>query len=132
LVRADKIRLTQILINLLSNAAKFTDPGGSVRVTVEPADGAKLVKFCVSDTGRGIPPDKLEKVFERFEQIERSGTRLGVGLGLAICRQLVEAQGGRIWAQSELGAGSRFFFTLPASTKRAVNTSRTPQASETQ
>jgi signal transduction histidine kinase len=86
----------------------------------------------VRDTGRGIPSDKLEKIFERFEQLERSGTRLGFGLGLAISRQLVEAQGGHIWAESDLGAGSRFFFTLPACTNTFVNESAPPQASEAQ
>jgi len=131
-VRADKTRLTQILVNLLTNATKFTEPGGRVSVSAEPADGDTLIKFCVRDTGRGIPPDKLEKIFERFEQLDRSGTRLGVGLGLAISRQLVEAQGGHIWAESELGTGSRFFFTLPACTNTFANESASPQASEAQ
>ncbi|MBN1918691.1 MAG: PAS domain S-box protein [Verrucomicrobia bacterium] len=112
-VLADRTRLIQILVNLVSNAVKFTDPGGSIGIQVKPAAGGRAVEFSVSDTGRGIPADKLEQVFERFEQLDRSGAKLGVGLGLAICRQIVEAQGGRIWAESELGVGSRFVFTLP-------------------
>ena len=112
-VLADQTRLTQILVNLISNAIKFTDPGGSISAQVKPIAGGRTVEFSVSDTGRGIPADKLEQVFERFEQLDRSGAKLGVGLGLAICRQLVEAQGGRIWAESEVGVGSRLVFTLP-------------------
>ncbi len=116
-VLADRTRLVQILVNLLSNAVKFTDPGGSITASAAPTQHGTFVEFCVSDTGRGIPADKLEQVFERFEQLDRSGSRLGVGLGLAICRQLVVAQGGHICAESKLGAGSRFRFTLPAQTE---------------
>ena len=122
-VYADRTRLTQIVVNLVSNAVKFTESGGTVAVTAGPAGAGELVEFCVSDTGRGIPQDKLETIFGRFEQLDRSGTTLGVGLGLAICRQLVEAQGGRIWAESEPGAGTRFHFTLPAA---AETTTRHP------
>ncbi len=129
---ADKTRLTQILVNLLSNAVKFTDPGGSISTSAEPAEDGTLVEFCVSDTGRGIPADKLEQVFGRFEQLDRSGSRLGVGLGLAICRQLVEAQGGRIWAESELGVGSRFHFALPACTSTITNEPIAREAAEVQ
>lgn len=116
-VLADKTRLTQIIVNLLSNAVKFTDAAGQVTVSAAPAEADTDVLFCVADTGRGIPEDKLEQVFERFEQLDRSGSRLGVGLGLAISRQLVVAQGGRIWVESELNVGSRFYFTLPSQTE---------------
>ena len=123
LVYADRTRLAQIVANLVSNAVKFTEGGGTVAVTAGPAGAGELVEFCVSDTGRGIPPDKLETIFGPFEQLDRSGTTLGVGLGLAICRQLVEAQGGRIWAESEPGAGTHFHFTLPAAAETAARRS---------
>jgi signal transduction histidine kinase len=130
-VWADKTRLTQIVVNLLSNALKFTDRGGRVHVSVGPAADAGFVEFCVSDTGRGIPNDKLEKIFGRFEQLDRSGSRLGVGLGLAICRRLAEAQHGRIWAESQVGVGSRFHLTLPAAAEPVANEQTAPQAKET-
>jgi PAS domain S-box-containing protein len=129
-VWADKTRLTQILVSLLSNALKFTDPGGRVHVTVGPAADASLVEFCVSDTGHGIPEDKLEKIFGHFEQLDRSGSRLGVGLGLAICRRLTEAQQGHIWAESQVGVGSAFHVTLPAATAPITNKGTAPQARE--
>jgi len=129
-VRADRKRLMQILENILSNAVKFTDRGGRISITAARADGGNRVEFCVSDTGRGIPTEKLEQIFERFEQLDRSGSKLGVGLGLAICRQLAEAQGGRIWAESELGVGSRIYLTLPCSGAPATNQLVTQHAPE--
>jgi two-component system sensor histidine kinase/response regulator len=130
-VLADKTRLTQILVNLVGNAVKFTDPGGRIEATAAPAEDGALVEFCVSDTGRGIPADKLEKVFERFEQLDRSGSRLGAGLGLAICRQLARAQSGRIWAESELGVGSCFHLTLPAYRGTIIDKPASERAAET-
>ena len=131
-VLADKTRLTQILVNLVGNAVKFTDPGGRIEATAAPAEDGTLVEFCVSDTGRGIPADKLEKVFERFEQLDRSGSRPGAGLGLAICRQLAKAQGGRIWAESELGVGSCFHLTLPAYRGTIIDKPAAERTAETQ
>ena len=99
-----------MLVNLIGNALKFTPEGGEVRVSAE-RNGAEIL-FAVSDNGPGIPPDQLTHVFDRFWQA-RSTDRSGAGLGLAIAKGIVEAHGGRIWAESELEHGSRFSFTLP-------------------
>ncbi|HEX7479193.1 MAG TPA: HAMP domain-containing sensor histidine kinase [Polyangiales bacterium] len=106
----DPARLLQVLTNLLSNALKFTTANGKVVVRVE-VSGAEL-RFAISDTGIGIPPDKLEAVFERFLQITKHDRR-GLGLGLYISKCIVQGHGGRIWAESKLGEGSTFYFTLP-------------------
>jgi signal transduction histidine kinase len=106
----DPARILQVLINLLSNAFKFTPANGSVTVRVQ-AIGDQL-RFSVSDTGPGIAPDKLEAIFERFVQVARNDRR-GLGLGLYISKCIVQGHGGRIWAESTLGAGSTFHFTLP-------------------
>ncbi|WP_306549346.1 ATP-binding protein [Desulfobulbus sp.] len=114
----DELRIRQILLNLVGNAVKFT-PAGGVAVTVEPAtsdqDAAMSVHFIVTDTGIGIPADKLPLVFNRFEQVDNSYARQysGAGLGLAICKQLVALMGGRIWAESSEHQGSAFHFSLP-------------------
>jgi len=111
LVYADENRLKQILHNLLENAVKFTDQG-TVRITAEAADGKLAVS--VTDTGRGIPTDRLDSIFQPFEQYSETGaqSRSGIGLGLSITKQLVELQGGALHVSSEVGAGSRFTFTL--------------------
>lgn len=113
-VLADRDRLVQVLINLVGNAIRFSDPGDLV--LVEAAQHGNLVEFAVSDTGRGIPEDKLDAIFGRFSQVDSSDTREkgGTGLGLAICRGLIERMGGRIWVESTLGEGSTFRFELPA------------------
>jgi signal transduction histidine kinase/DNA-binding response OmpR family regulator len=116
-VRGDPTRLRQILLNLLGNAIKFTDRG-EVRLdaaSLQLADGRASVCFDVSDTGPGIPPDTLPRLFQKFEQADHSTTRRygGTGLGLAICKELVELMGGSITAQSRVGAGSTFTVTLP-------------------
>ncbi|NVM79812.1 signal transduction histidine kinase/CheY-like chemotaxis protein/HPt (histidine-containing phosphotransfer) domain-containing protein [Duganella sp. SG902] len=116
-VRGDPTRLRQILLNLLGNAIKFTDRG-EVRLDVsalQGADGRASVSFDVSDTGPGIPPETLARLFRKFEQADHSTTRRygGTGLGLAICKELVELMGGAIAAESRVGAGSTFSFTLP-------------------
>lgn len=113
-VRADKDRLVQVLINLVGNAVRFSDPGDSVMV--EASSSSDRIEFAVSDTGRGIPDDKLEAIFGRFSQVDSSDTREkgGTGLGLAICRGLIERMDGRIWVESTLGEGSTFRFELPA------------------
>ena len=110
---ADADRILQVLTNLISNAVKFSPPGGSVELRVEPAGGE--ARFRVADQGRGIPPDRLESIFERFQQVDSSDSREkgGTGLGLAISRTIVTQHGGRIWAESEAGAGSTFHFTIP-------------------
>ncbi len=106
----DPARILQVLTNLLSNAIKFTSSGGEVTVRAQHA-GADL-SISVADTGGGIPVDKLEVVFQRFLQLNANDRR-GLGLGLYISKCIVQGHGGRIWAESEVGAGSTFFFTLP-------------------
>ncbi|HAM36255.1 MAG TPA: hypothetical protein DEB40_09570 [Elusimicrobia bacterium] len=111
-VRADYGKVHQILSNLLSNALKFTPRDGSVRVSAEADDG--FARFCVRDTGVGIPSHDLPRIFERFYQAKDfSKEKQGMGLGLEICRGLVQLQGGRIWVESRPGQGSAFYFTLP-------------------
>ena len=109
----DRDRILQTLTNLLSNAIKFSPAGSKVWVTSQQQ--GKDVLFTVKDEGRGIPADKLEIIFERFQQVDASDSRKkgGTGLGLAICRHIVEQHGGKIWAESVVGEGSTFFFNLP-------------------
>jgi signal transduction histidine kinase len=110
LAKYDQDRIIQVLANLLSNAIKFTGERGRISVHVESM--GTEVRFSVADTGAGVEPDHLESIFERFWQVTR-GDRRGLGLGLFISRCIVEAHGGRIWAESALGRGSTFYFTLP-------------------
>jgi signal transduction histidine kinase len=108
----DEQRLTQVLLNLVGNAIKFTDTGG-VRVTASAANSHFTVS--VTDTGPGIPADQLARIFEQFHQVDSSNTKAkgGTGLGLAISKQIVEMHGGRIWVESSLGKGSTFHMQLP-------------------
>jgi len=99
------------LVNLIHNAVKFTRPGGEIILAVHTEEG--FVRFSVSDTGEGIPADDLERIFERFYKADRARSGGGTGLGLSIARHLVEAHGGRIWAESTEGQGSTFHFTIP-------------------
>jgi PAS domain S-box-containing protein len=110
-VQADRARILQVFTNLISNAIDHTPLGGRVEVGAE-ANGSEEVLFRVQDTGRGIAPEHVPHVFDRFWQAEKS-SRTGAGLGLAIARGIVEAHGGRIWVESEPERGSTFFFTLP-------------------
>jgi two-component system phosphate regulon sensor histidine kinase PhoR len=111
MVQADASRLEQALINLIHNAVKFTKRGGSVTLSAK-GEGESVV-FAVRDTGIGIPSDDLPRIFERFYRVEKSRTGSGTGLGLSIAKHIVEAHGGKIWAESEEGAGSVFFFLIP-------------------
>lgn len=113
LVPGDRDRLNQVFDNLLGNAIKFSPDGGEV--TIRVWDAGDVVEASISDNGIGIPAGELEKIFERFYQVDGSTTRRfgGTGLGLAIVKRIVEAHGGRVWAESEQGRGSTFFFTLP-------------------
>jgi signal transduction histidine kinase/DNA-binding response OmpR family regulator/HPt (histidine-containing phosphotransfer) domain-containing protein len=118
LIVGDVGRLRQVLVNLLANAIKFT-PAGEVGVTVsaQPLEGARReIHFAVRDTGIGIPKDRFDRLFKIFSQVDVSTTRRygGTGLGLAICKRLSELMGGRIWAESEVGKGSTFHFTIVA------------------
>lgn len=111
-VLADRTSLTEVLTNLLGNALKFTPPGGRVLLAARSADG--MVEVRVQDTGAGIAPEHLPHVFERFYKADRSRSSEGVGLGLALVKHLVLAHKGQVWAESQLGKGSTFFFTLPS------------------
>ncbi len=110
-VNADQNRMQQVLVNLIHNAIKFTLPGGEITITAHTDN--KMVVFAVRDSGVGIAPEALPRIFERFYKADRSRSGGGTGLGLSIARHLVEAHGGRIWAESELGKGSIFYFSLP-------------------
>ncbi len=113
----DPGRVRQVLANLLSNAVKFTDVGEvTISVSSQQLDGTNEVHFAVQDTGIGIPQGSMHQLFQPFNQMEPSTTRLygGTGLGLAISKKLVELMGGRIWAESEVGNGSTFHFTIKA------------------
>jgi PAS domain S-box-containing protein len=113
---ADPDRIIQVLINLLSNAIKFSDSGSTVWLTAtKDLKNTSQTILQVRDRGRGIPQAKLESIFGRFQQVDASDSRKkgGTGLGLAICRSIVQHHDGQIWAQSTLGEGSSFFFTLP-------------------
>lgn len=116
-VRGDRDKIIHVLTNLLGNAFEFTPSGGRVWVDagMAPEDPQNVVMIEVGDTGRGIAPDHHELIFREFAQVDSSASRAhhGTGLGLTIARRFVELHGGRIWVESELGQGSRFFFTLP-------------------
>jgi signal transduction histidine kinase len=115
-VLADARRTVQILTNLLTNAVAHIEKPGDIRITWERSENEVIIR--VIDTGVGIPPYELPRIFERFYRVDVSRSRStgGAGLGLSIVRQLVAAQGGRVWAESAVGAGSTFSFTLPGNT----------------
>jgi signal transduction histidine kinase len=112
-VAADEDRTQQALINLIDNAIKFSPPHSTVTVSTESV--GRFTQFAITDAGRGIPSDKLEAVFQRFQQVDSSDARDhgGTGLGLAISRSVVERLGGRIWAENNAGPGVTIRFTLP-------------------
>lgn len=114
---ADPDRLERIVLNLLSNALKYSDPGTPVDLRVSQRDGQALVS--VQDRGRGIAPEDRPHIFERFYRPKGRQRKEGLGLGLYITRTLVEAHGGKIWVESELGKGSTFYFTLPLAESEA-------------
>ena len=108
----DAARVKQVLLNLVGNAVKFTREGGRVWVRADSEDGA--VRVEVGDTGPGIAPDDQERIFLEFQQAGTdAGKPQGTGLGLALAKKFVEMHGGKIWLESEVGKGSRFFFTIP-------------------
>jgi signal transduction histidine kinase len=109
----DERKIKQVLLNLVSNAVKFTPEGGSVEVRAAPTDG--VVEISVSDTGIGIAAEDHEAIFEEFRQVgsDYAHKREGTGLGLTLARKFVELHGGRIWVKSQPGHGSTFTFSLP-------------------
>ena len=113
-VQADRSYLEQILINLLDNAIKYTPEGGRVTVSAVEKD-SKEIQFSVEDNGIGIPKEDLSRIFERFYRVDKGRSKElgGTGLGLSIVKHLVQAHGGRVWVESQLGKGSTFYFTLP-------------------
>jgi signal transduction histidine kinase len=110
-VIGDEERLVQVLSNLLGNALRFSDGGDEV--TVSARHSGREVEIAVRDTGAGIPPSEMPRIFERYWTVRRQAPKGGTGLGLAIARGIVEAHGGRLWAESQLGKGSTFRFTVP-------------------
>ena len=107
------------MTNLVQNALKFTKEGDTVKITagIIEESGAREIGISVEDTGKGIPPDSLIKIFDKFYQLDKDSfaRKQGIGLGLALCKEIVELHGGTIWAESEgEGRGSRFFIKLPA------------------
>jgi len=115
-VSADPDKVVQTLTNLVGNAIKFSERGSSVVISVHAQDAGAAV-FAVRDCGRGIPGEHLDRIFDRFAQVDPADTRTygGTGLGLAICKQIVEQHGGHIWVASEVDSGSTFSFTIPLS-----------------
>src|SRR5262249_49483856 len=131
-MEADAVKLTQIFINLIGNALKFTPKGGTVSIGAAPetSGGAETLRCWVKDNGIGIPKEKQQIIFESFRQVDGSHTRAhqGTGLGLTITKQLVELHGGRIWVESDVGAGSTFSFVLPRSGPQRVATPAAPRS----
>ena len=108
----DENRITQVLINLLNNAFKFTPPGGSIAVKV--SEEGDFLQVSVTDTGRGIPLEHQSRIFDRLHQVKESdaATEQGMGLGLYLCRELIHLHGGEIWVESEVDRGATFSFTV--------------------
>jgi signal transduction histidine kinase len=109
----DSERIGQVITNLIENAMKATPAGGHISLSARVLEHE--VRVVVEDSGVGIPPDQLEKIFSRFYRLENKSSKHGVhlGLGLSICQQIVEGHNGKIWVESEVGKGSRFNFTIP-------------------
>jgi PAS domain S-box-containing protein len=126
-VFADEERTLQVLSELVTNAIKFSPQNTAIKLSARNENDTKEVCFAVEDQGRGIAREKLDRIFERFQQGDASDSRAlgGTGLGLALCRSIVEQHGGRIWAESQVGKGSRFLFTLPIATEKASETKLT-------
>lgn len=134
-VAVDEDLVTRVLVNLLDNAIKFSPPGGVVSVTADGVSATPILEkdsditsqHCISvsvtDMGPGIPEEYREKIFEKFSQVEERDSRRdrGSGLGLAFCKLVVEAHGGRIWVEGQMGQGCTFTFTLPAAETEGVN-----------
>jgi signal transduction histidine kinase len=113
IITADRSRIEQVLYNLVDNAVKYSPKGGDIVIKVTQT--ASVIGVRVSDQGIGIPSEALDAIFERFYRVESAATQHidGEGLGLATAKSIIESHGGTIWAESELGGGSTFVFTLP-------------------
>lgn len=111
--RGDRDRLQQVLSNLVENAIKYSLPGGKISIDAKLNDAT--IECCVADQGVGVPEEEFQNIFERFKRLDNDPeqTHHGYGLGLSIAKEIVEALGGRIWLESELGVGSKFYFTIP-------------------
>jgi signal transduction histidine kinase len=114
-VQGDELQLQQLFQNLLSNAIKYRNPDEPPRVYVQAIQQGSHWEFAVRDNGIGIAPRHHDRIFQIFQRLHTRQESSGTGIGLAICRKIVERHGGRIWVDSELGEGSTFRFTLPAS-----------------
>jgi len=110
-VYADQERIAQVIINLIHNAIKFTPPNGTITVKAE-YDDSRII-FSVKDTGVGIEPENLRRIFERFYKADKARSGGGTGLGLSISKHMINAHGGKIWVESAFGEGSTFKFSLP-------------------
>ena len=112
-VRGDVVRVTQVFQNLLANALKFQPPGQPPVITVTSRSSGDFWEFCVADNGIGLDPDEAQQVFEIFRRLHTADEYPGSGIGLSICKKIVETHGGHIWVESVAGEGARFLFTLP-------------------
>lgn len=119
----DPVLIERVLVNLLENAAKYTPPGSEIVVSASVGDG--MLRVCVDDNGPGLPAGREESLFAKFERGESESALPGVGLGLAICRAIVEAHGGRIYAENRNEGGARFVFLLPFSASPSIDETRT-------
>jgi two-component system sensor histidine kinase KdpD len=117
-VSIDGALIQQVFLNLLDNAVKYTPEGCPIEITARASDGE--VTVSVADRGPGLPADVLERIFEKFYRAKTAARRGGAGLGLTICRAIVQAHGGRIWAENRPGGGLVFHFTLPLSEQPAT------------
>jgi len=111
LIEFDAVLIERVLVNLLENAARYTPAGSDI--TVEAMVRAKEIEIAISDTGPGLPPELEPVIFEKFIRGAQESAKPGIGLGLAICKAIVEAHEGRIWAENRQNGGARFAFTLP-------------------
>jgi light-regulated signal transduction histidine kinase (bacteriophytochrome) len=113
-VLADAMQITQVFQNIINNAIKFRRAGVApeIHISVEPRD--RMWQFAIQDNGIGIPKEYHDKIFVLFERLHGRDTYPGTGLGLAVCKRIIERHGGRIWVESEIGTGSTFYFTLPS------------------
>jgi two-component system sensor histidine kinase KdpD len=125
LARFDYVEIVQVLLNLVENALKYTPPGTRITISVRRLRDA--IEVAVSDTGPGIPPNQLPRLFDKFYRADPSGRIPGSGIGLAIARGLVEAHGGRIWVESRVGEGTTFRFTLPLAERESGSAGPTPR-----